>query len=113
MAQLDEHHWLLRSARKILSLFSAKEAKTPLSFFLRLVSAVVALATLAVFLLQDKERLGVFIGAGSLLFLLAIIVGAITWSKPKNLVYGETGYRASPRRPTPVRVSRGKDRPPV
>jgi hypothetical protein len=107
-----ENHWLFKSATKILSLFSAKEVKTPLSFFLRMVYAVVALATLGVFLLPDKERLEIFIGAGSLLFLLAIIVGAITWSKPQNLVYGETGYRVSSSRSV-VRPSRGKNSPPI
>ncbi len=83
MTQL-ENHWLLRSARKILSLFAAKEVKTPLSFFHRLTNAIVALAMVGVLLLPPKERFELFIGAGSILFFLAVIIGVITWSKPKN-----------------------------
>jgi hypothetical protein len=103
---------LLKYAKKILSLFSAKEVKTPLSFFLRLITAIVTLATLGVFLLDPKERFGLFVGAGSILVFLAVVVGLITWSRPRNLVYGETGYRASPKQPTPspARVMRSKNR---
>ena len=107
-----EPHWLLKSAKKILSLFSAKEVKTPLSFFLRLITAIVTLATLGVFLLDPKDRFELFVGAGSILVFLAVIVGLITWSRPKNLVYGEIGYRASPTQPTlsSPRIMRGKNR---
>jgi hypothetical protein len=105
-----KHHWLLKFAKKILSLFSAKEVKTPLSFFVRLLGAIVTLATLGVFLLPPQERPELLIGAGALLFSVAMIVGVITWSRPKNLVYGQTGYRASPRQPmlSSSRVVRSK-----
>lgn len=87
------HSWY-QSARKIWSLFAAKEVKTPLTFFFRLTSVIVVLVSLGGFLLQPNERVFLFLGAGVILFLLALIVGLISWSRPRNLVYGEKGYRA-------------------
>jgi hypothetical protein len=90
---LHEHHWLFKFVRKILSLFSAKEVKAPLSFFDRLKTTIVVLAGLGVYFVQPKERLDVLIGAGALLFLLTVIVAALTWSRPQNLVFKESSYR--------------------
>jgi hypothetical protein len=101
---IQQHPWLLKAARKILSHFSTKEGKTPLSFFAQLRTAIVTLAILGVFLVQPKERLELLIGAGTLLFLLAVIVALITWFRPQNLVFGESVYRAIPTKqaiPTP------------
>jgi len=83
--------------RRVFSLLSAKEVKTPLSFFFRLSSVIVVLVSLGGFLLHPDQRLLLFEGAGGILFFLALIVGLIAWSRPKNLVYGETGYRAETR----------------
>ena len=67
-----------------------------MSFFAQLKTAIVALATLGVFLVQPKDRLELLIGAGALLFLVALIVAVITWFKPQNLVFGESVYRRLP-----------------
>jgi hypothetical protein len=96
MANPSHHPWY-QSVRRIFSLFSAKEVKTPLSFFFRLTSVIVVLVSIGGALIQPSQRLWLFIGAGIILFLLALIVGAIAWSRPKHLVYGETGYRAETR----------------
>lgn len=92
----QQHHWLLKSARKVLSLFSSKEAKAPLSFFDRLSTKIVTLAMLGVCLVQPKEKLELLIGAGALMFLIVVIVAVITWSRPQNLVFRESGYRTLP-----------------
>ena len=80
-----------------MSLFSAKEVKTALSFFFRLTTITVGLVAFGVWVLQPGERLDLFIGAGIIIVLLATIVGAIAWFKPKHLVYGESGFRAETR----------------
>lgn len=87
------HHWY-QSIRKVFSLFTAKEVKTPLSFFYRISTVIVLLVSFGVFVVQPSERLRLFEGAAILLFLLAIIVGFIAFVNPKNLVFGESGYRA-------------------
>ena len=109
---LIPHQSFLKFARKILSSLFSKEAKTPLAFFLRSMYATVALVALGVLWLQPKDRPILFIGAGIILFLLAMIVAVIAWSRPRNLVYGETGYCAARNRPaiSPARVSRSKGR---
>jgi hypothetical protein len=96
MTTLGHHPWY-QGIRRVFSLLSAKEVKTPLSFFFRLSSVIVVLVSLGGFLLQPSQRLLLFAGAGGILFFLALIVGLIAWSRPKNLVYGETGYRAETR----------------
>ena len=96
MTSPQEHHWY-QSIRKVLSLFSVKEVKTPLSFFFRMTSVIVILVSLGGFLLLPDQRFRLFLGAGILLFFLALIVALIAWFKPRNLVYGETGYRAETR----------------
>lgn len=48
-------------------------------------------------MLLPDQRFRLFLGAGILLFFLALIVALIAWFKPRNLVYGETGYRAETR----------------
>jgi hypothetical protein len=93
---IQKHPWLLKAGRKILSLFSAKEVRTPLSFFHRLITAIVTLATLGVFLIQPTERLALLIGAGVLILVMAMIVAVIAWARPQNLVLRESGYRRLP-----------------
>jgi hypothetical protein len=108
---LHEHHWLLKFARKTLSF--AKEVKTPLSFFDRLCTKIVMLAALGVYLVQPKEKLGLLIGAGALIFVIVVIVALATWFKPQNLVFGELGYRTLRDKPsisTPPAVD-GRSRP--
>jgi hypothetical protein len=61
---IHQHPWLFKAARKILSLFSSKEVRTPLSFFDRLRITIVTLAALGVFLVQPKERLELLTGGG-------------------------------------------------
>jgi hypothetical protein len=89
-----EPHWIEAISRKVLSLFSIKEVKTPLSFFFRTVSAIVVLGVIALFTLEPLYRYRMLLGAAGLLILLAVIVAVFAWFKPKNLVYGETGHRA-------------------
>lgn len=89
-----EPHWVETVTRKVLSLFSIKEVKTPLSFFFRVVSATVILGVIALFTLDPSRRYSMLFGAACLLVLLALIVSLFAWFKPKHLVYGETGHRA-------------------
>ena len=91
-----QHQWY-QSFRKVLSLFSAKEVKTPLSFFFRVVSAVVLIVGVGGWFLDPSWRPSLLLGAGCILILLVIIVAMLAWYRPKNLVYGETGHRAETR----------------
>jgi len=90
---IQKHPWLLKIVRNTLALFSNREAKTPLAFFDRLNTKMVALATLGVFLVQPQERLELLCGAGALILLISIITAAITWYRPQNLVFGDSSYR--------------------
>lgn len=81
-------------ARKALSLFSIKEVKTPLSFFFRVISAIVIIAVVALFTLEPANRYKLLLGAAALLVLLVLVVATFAWIKPRNLVYGEAGHRA-------------------
>ena len=96
---IQHHPSLFKVVRKILSLFSSKEVKAPLSFFDRQSTKIVGLAALGVSLVQPKERLQLLIGVGVLLFLQIVTVTAIAWFRPKNLVFGEAGYRRFPANP--------------
>lgn len=58
------------------------------------IAVIVVLVALGGFLLQPNERILLFEGAGIILLFLSLVVGLIAWSRPKHLVYGETGYRA-------------------
>jgi len=95
MVNSGPHHpsWY-QSVRRVFSLLSAKEVKTPLSFFFRVTSVILALVALGLLSLAPEQRIFLFLGAGILLFCLAVFVAFIAWFKPKHLVYGETGYRA-------------------
>ena len=98
MSQLA-HHWLINALKKVVSLFSGKEVKTPLAAFDRQNTKVMALATLGLLLARPDERVGVLIGAGVLLFIHEIIMAAFTWYRPQNLVFGESGYLKPPSKP--------------
>ena len=89
-----EPRWIEAITRKVLSLFSIKEVKTPLSFFFRIVSAVVILGVIALFTLEPSYRYRALSGAAALLILLVVVVALFAWFRPKNLVYGESGHRA-------------------
>lgn len=87
-------HWIDSITRKVLSLFSIKEVKTPLSFFFRVISAVVVLGAIALLTLEPENRYNMLIGAAAILIIVVLIVAIFAWCRPKNLVYGETGHRA-------------------
>jgi len=80
--------------RKVFSLLSKKEVKTPLSFFFRVV-AYVGLIVIVAFISVEPElqRLVFLVGIG-LFLLLVFLVAVFAWWRPRHLVYGETGYRA-------------------
>jgi|SRR5579863_1148284 len=102
-----EPHWVETVTRKVLSLFSIKEVKTPLSFFFRITSATVVLGVIALFTLEPAYRFKVLIGAAVMLVLLILTVATFAWFRPKNLVYGETGHRAE------TKLSFGTDKRPL
>lgn len=89
-----EPHWIEKVTRRVLSLFSIKEVKTPLSFFFRTTSAIVVLAVGSLLWLDPAYRFKALLGAAALLMVLIVTVSLFAWFKPKNLVYGETGHRA-------------------
>lgn len=89
-----DSHWMEGAVRKVLSLFSTKEVKTPLSFFFRVISAIVIIAIFALFSLDSPKRYDLLIGAAILLVFMVLVVAVFAWRKPKNLVYGEAGHRA-------------------
>jgi len=89
-----EPRWMEKVTRRLLSLFSIKEVKTPLSFFFRTTSAIVILAVFGLFLLDPSNRYRALLGAAAMLVILILTVAMFAWFKPKNLVYGETGHRA-------------------
>jgi hypothetical protein len=111
-SKVIQHAWLLKAARKILSLFSAKEVKTPLSFFGRMGTGIFILAALGVCLVQPTDKLELLIGAGAFLLFLVMVVAVITWCRPQNLVLGESGYRSLPAKPaiSPSTID-GRNRP--
>lgn len=90
--------------RKVLSLFSIKEVKTPLSFFFRITSAIVVLAVVGLLVLDPAYRYKALLGAAAMLLILILTVSLFAWFRPKNLVYGETGHRAE------TKLSFGTDR---
>lgn len=65
-----------------------------MSFFFRVISAVIIICVIALFTLEPSRRYDVLFGAAGLLVLLTIIVALFAWLSPKNLVYGEAGHRA-------------------
>jgi len=86
--------WFEKLTRKVFSLFSKKEVKTPLSFFFRVV-AYVGLIVVVAFISVEPElqRLVFLVGVGLFILLIAV-VALFAWCRPRNLVYGETGHRA-------------------
>jgi hypothetical protein len=86
--------WIDKITRKVLSLFSIKEVKTPLSFFFRVTSAIVILGTIGLWAIDTASRYQVLVGAAVMLLILTLTVSVFAWFRPKNLVYGETGHRA-------------------
>jgi hypothetical protein len=89
--------WIQSVTRKVLSLFSVKEVKTPLSLFFRVISAIVILGVVALFTLDPLYRYRMLIGASILLLVIIAVVTLLAWYRPKHLVYGETGHRAETR----------------
>lgn len=76
-----------------------KEVKTPLSFFFRLVAAIVVLIAIGVFTMShsvdgDMRRYYLIV-VGLLMFsAMFIVVVLFAIFSPRNLVYGETAHRA-------------------
>ena len=94
-----DSQWFEKFTGRFFSIFSRREVKTPLAFFFRLVTAVLAVVLLALYVLRTDANLTyrVFIIAMAVLIAFFIAVFVFAWRKPVNLVYGETGHRAERR----------------
>ncbi len=77
-----------------LTWVSKKEVKTPLSFFFRVIAALLVVVVVALFLCDPTQRMRVYYVAVGAFFLFFMLVYVFAWRQPKNLVYGETGHRA-------------------
>jgi len=86
--------WIERVSRKVISWFSQREVKTPLSFFFRIVGAVTITVLIAIYLADPAFRFRIFLTAIAVLVFLTVVVALFAWFRPKNLVYGESGHRA-------------------
>jgi hypothetical protein len=90
---MDEHKQF--DLKKILRFFTKEEVKTPLAFFFKVVPYLVA-AWIAILYapVSDEMKHSFFLVSSIILVGLCVLVGAIAWFRPKNLVYGESGHRA-------------------
>jgi hypothetical protein len=86
--------WLDRLSRTVFSWFSKREVKTPLSFFFRILGAVLVIVLAALFLCEPSQRFNIFLLGLAACGLLFVGVGVFAWVKPRHLVFGEAGYRA-------------------
>jgi ABC-type branched-subunit amino acid transport system permease subunit len=93
----NEPNWFENLTRTFFSWFSKKEAKTPLSYFFRIVGALTVVAVVALYLSEPSLRFRVFLVAMAMFFVMALGVYVFAWINPKHLVHGETGYRAETR----------------
>jgi hypothetical protein len=80
--------------RQMLSWFSRREVKTPLSFFFRVIGALTLLTVTAMICSPPDARRQIFLIGTAVLVGMCLLVGSFAWFRPKNLVYGEAGYRA-------------------
>lgn len=81
--------------KKIIRFFTKEEVKTPLAFFFKVVPYLVA-AWIAILYspVPDQMKYALVEISSAILVGLCIFVGIMAWFRPKNLVYGESGYRA-------------------
>jgi hypothetical protein len=86
--------WFEKWTRKIFTWMSQREVKTPLSFYFRLLVAVVIVTVVTLYLSFPEQRLAVFQICIYTLGGLAVLVALLTVFKIKNLVYGEASHRA-------------------
>jgi hypothetical protein len=88
--------WFDKATGKVLSLFSHREVKTPLSFFFRIASVLITMLLAALYWVGPDPvlRFNVFEIGVVFLGALTLAVFIFAWFKPKHLVYGETGHRA-------------------
>jgi predicted membrane channel-forming protein YqfA (hemolysin III family) len=91
---MPQPDWIEKLTGKFISWFSRKEVKTPLSFFFRVVGAIVVITVVAMWLCDTQQRITIFEITVAVLLLMVIGVGVFAWVRPKHLVYGETGHRA-------------------
>jgi hypothetical protein len=83
---------------RVVGVFATSEVKTPLSFAFRMSLYLVIVLGLILFssIADDFKRLAV-VFFSAFLFLLFVFVVVFAWFRPKNLVYGEAGYRSEKR----------------
>lgn len=86
----ENHGWIYR----VLRLVTKDEVKTPLAFLFK-VSAWLVAALIAILYapLADDLKVGLVRFVFFSYLALSFVVLIFAWVKPKNLVYGETGYR--------------------
>ncbi len=77
-----------------LTWVSKKEVKTPLSFFFRVVGALLVVVVAALWLCEPSQRVHIYYVGVGVFFVVFMFVYVFAWRQPKNLVYGETGHRA-------------------
>ena len=86
--------WYEKLTNRFLRFFSQKEVKTPLSFFFRVVTALVLLCAIAMGACEPAKRFEVFLVSVAMLIFFFGAVWVFAWVNPKHLVYGEAGHRA-------------------
>lgn len=91
---MSDVEWLEKVTGKFFSLFSKREVKTPLSFFFRVITAMLLVVLATLYLVVPDLRFQVFEVAMIAFVALFMSVYFFAWLKPKHLVYGETGHRA-------------------
>jgi hypothetical protein len=76
-----------------------REVKTPLTFFFRVVGAIVVLIAVGAFTFGnsadgDAKRFNLIVIGLIMVAVMFMIVVIFAWRSPRNLIYGETAHRA-------------------
>jgi hypothetical protein len=88
-----EHHF---DFKKIARWFVREEVKTPLSFFFKVIPYMTAawLGILYAPGLDGATKFAIIRFSAYIFFSLCILVAIFAFTRPKHLVYGESGHRA-------------------
>lgn len=86
--------WIEKFSRRFFSWITQKEVKTPLSFFFRVILLTTIVVGFALYFSAPAQRYRIFQYGIGVFLVLTFVVAIFAWFRPKNLVYGETGYKA-------------------
>lgn len=90
-----EHHFEF-DIKKIVRWFVKEEVKTPLSFFFKVIPYMTAawVAILYAPGIDAATRFALIRFSAGVFFVLCVLVAIFAFTRPKHLVYGESGHRA-------------------